>query len=62
MTLLRALENILSLLVAEAVIQSYAKTPWNFGEGKREGRREIAHRRLMPKFPANVPQGHAKAT
>jgi hypothetical protein len=27
MTLLRVLENILSLLVAEAVIQRYAKTP-----------------------------------
>jgi hypothetical protein len=62
MTLLRALENILSLLVAEAVVQSYAKKPWNFGEGKREGLREIAHRLLMPKFRANVPQGHPKVT
>jgi hypothetical protein len=60
--LLRTLENILSLLVAEAVIQSYAKTPWNFGEGEQEGHREIAHRWLMPKFRANVPQGHAKVT
>jgi hypothetical protein len=62
MTLLRALENTLSLLVAKAVIQSYAKTPCNFGEGKRERLREIAHHWLMPKFRANVPQGHAKVT
>jgi hypothetical protein len=44
------LENIPLSPVAEAVNPSYAKRNWNFGEGKRERRREVVDRKLMPKF------------
>jgi hypothetical protein len=40
-TLARLVENIPVPPVAEAINQSYAKTPWNFSGGNREKRRQI---------------------
>src|SRR5579859_7551187 len=62
MSLARLLENIPFTPIAGAVDKSYAKTPWDFGGGNREGRREIARRRLMPSFRQTFRNGTTRRT